>query len=292
MPARAAVTAYPLAQATASGEYRETPEASTEGAVLAALNEPARAPAACPGCGAQRLHRRGFSGGVQRYRCVACGRCCNPLTGTPLARLRRRDFWLDHARALDDGSSIRAAGRRLGLHRNTTFRWRHRWLRHPAEHQDSHFRGIVEAALVSFHDVRSDHRAGRQTWRRVAIGRPRTDEPGPLEKTAATARPPVSVVVVRDRRGAMLDHVLDATEYEATNATRLARAAAPFLAPHRIMLCSDGSPVIGRVARELAIPHHAPPRAPGSRPFELDVVRGYERRLERWMPRLLISRQN
>lgn len=285
MPARAALPTCEFRPPTASVKCQKTSEANTLNAVLAALNEPGRAPAACPNCGGRRLQRWGFSGGVQRYRCVGCGRCCNPLTGTPLARLRRRDLWLDHARALDDGSSIRAAGRRLGLHRNTTFRWRHRWLRRPGEQQDSRFRGIVEAGLVSFHDVRTHHGAKRQTWRRVAIVRPRTDEPGSPEKPAMTARPSVSVLVVRDRRGAMLDHVLGAMEHEATNATRMARALAPVLGPDRIMLCSDGSPLIDGVARELAIPFHALSSVPGSRHFEQYLVRGFERRLEGWMRR-------
>jgi transposase-like protein len=90
--------------------------------VLALLNEPAATPPPCPSCRGRRVQRWGQSGGVQRFRCTACGRSFNALTGTPLARLRRRDLWLDNAQVLNEGLSIRAAGRRLGIHHNTTFR--------------------------------------------------------------------------------------------------------------------------------------------------------------------------
>ena len=39
----------------------------------------------CPHCAATRIHRHGLSHGLQRYRCLACGRTFNALTGTPLA---------------------------------------------------------------------------------------------------------------------------------------------------------------------------------------------------------------
>jgi transposase-like protein len=43
---------------------------------------------ACPRCGARKPYRHGVSDGLQRYRCVDCGRTFNALTSTPLARLR------------------------------------------------------------------------------------------------------------------------------------------------------------------------------------------------------------
>ncbi len=247
------------------------------GAVLAALNEPARAPAACPSCGGDRLQRWGFSGGLQRFRCVACHRCCNPLTGTPLARLRRRDLWLDHALALHDGLSIRAAGRRLGLHHNTTFRWRHRWLLHPGAQRDGHLQGVVEADVIDFVDVRP---AGR-SWRRVAIARPSAPEPPP----ASIAGPAAAVLVIRDRRGAMLDMVLGPDDLTDVRPTTVEQTLTAIVDRSGTVLCSNGSPIFYRVAQNLEISHHPLPRGPGGRFLNLDRVRGYGRRLERWMRR-------
>ncbi len=55
-----------------------------------ALIEATGAPRACPRCCSVRLHRDARTGGLQRYRCLACRRSFNALTGTPLARLRHR----------------------------------------------------------------------------------------------------------------------------------------------------------------------------------------------------------
>lgn len=261
------------------GRRERTTRPTATSAVLAALNEPARAPATCPSCGGDRLQRWGFSGGLQRFRCVACHRCCNPLTGTPLARMRRRDLWFDHADALHDGLSIRAAGRRLGLHRNTTFRWRHRWLLHPGAQRDGRFRGIVEADVIDFMDVRTECRS----WRRVAIARPATTAPEP--PPASTAHAAAAVLVIRDRRGAMLDMVVCPEDVTMVRTTTVEQTLAGLVDWTDTVLCSNGSPIFHRVARNLKISHHPLPHGPGSRLFNLDGVRGCGRRLERWMRR-------
>ena len=49
---------------------------------------------ACPRCRALQIHLHGCADGLQRYRCVACKRTFNALTGTPLARLRYKGKWL------------------------------------------------------------------------------------------------------------------------------------------------------------------------------------------------------
>ena len=65
---------------------------------------------------------------LKRYMCKACGRTFNALTGTPQAGLRLREKWLDYARALVDGISLRKAAERTDIHLETSFRWRPRFL--------------------------------------------------------------------------------------------------------------------------------------------------------------------
>ena len=43
----------------------------------------------CPHCAAARLQRWGHASGLRRYRCAACRKTLNALTGTSLARLRK-----------------------------------------------------------------------------------------------------------------------------------------------------------------------------------------------------------
>jgi transposase-like protein len=51
---------------------------------------------------------------LQRYRCCACGRTFNDLTGTPLARLRLKSKWLAYSHVLLDSISVRKAADRVG----------------------------------------------------------------------------------------------------------------------------------------------------------------------------------
>ena len=48
----------------------------------------------CPHCTHEQVHRYGHADGLQRYRCCACAKTFNALTGTPLARLRHKPKWL------------------------------------------------------------------------------------------------------------------------------------------------------------------------------------------------------
>ena len=48
------------------------------------------ATASCPHCKAERVSRHGHANGLQRYRCTACRKTFNALTGTPLCGLHKR----------------------------------------------------------------------------------------------------------------------------------------------------------------------------------------------------------
>ncbi len=50
---------------------------------------------ACPYCSGTQLYRWGKANELQRYRCRQCNHAFNTLTGTPLARLRHKDKWLE-----------------------------------------------------------------------------------------------------------------------------------------------------------------------------------------------------
>ena len=54
------------------------------------LEEAFAAAPRCPHCAAARLQRWGHASGLRRYRCQACRQTFNALTGTSLARLRKK----------------------------------------------------------------------------------------------------------------------------------------------------------------------------------------------------------
>ena len=99
----------------------------------------------CPHCAGREIVGWGRSDGLLRFRCKACGRTFNALTKTPMAHLRKKEKWLDHARAMIEGKSLAKTAALCGVHPTTAFRWRHRFLRDPAEDKPRMLREIVEA---------------------------------------------------------------------------------------------------------------------------------------------------
>jgi transposase-like protein len=87
-----------------------------------------RAP--CPHCQSMRVGPWGRASGLRRYRCRDCGKSFNALTGTPLARLRKRSAW--------------KAAAQCGVSVPTSFRWRHRFLERPKDIKAETVTGMVK----------------------------------------------------------------------------------------------------------------------------------------------------
>ena len=122
-----------------------------EASVLALLESRLGSSPNCHHCGAdfKRVQRWGRSHGLQRWRCRNCQRSFNALSGTPLARLRKRMHWLAFAQTLSERLTVAQAAERCGVHPTTSFRWRHRFLRAQMANQDP-LGGIVEADETFF----------------------------------------------------------------------------------------------------------------------------------------------
>ena len=86
-----------------------------------------------------------------------------------MAHLRKKDRWLDHARAMIEGKSLAKTAALCGIDPTTAFRWRHRFLRAPASDKPRGLRGIVEAdetfVLEFFRGRRSDLQKGAKARR-------------------------------------------------------------------------------------------------------------------------------
>lgn len=87
-----------------------------------------RRPDRCPHCDGAHIQRWGRFGRRQRFRCVDCGRTHSEFTGTAYYRLRRPELWSSFCRCMLESRTVRGAAERTGVHRNTSFRWRHRLL--------------------------------------------------------------------------------------------------------------------------------------------------------------------
>ena len=70
----------------------------------------------CPHCAGREIVGWGRSDGLLRFRCKSCGRTFNALTKTPMAHLRKKERWLDHAQAMIEGMSLAKTAKLCGVH--------------------------------------------------------------------------------------------------------------------------------------------------------------------------------
>jgi transposase-like protein len=228
----------------------------------------------CPKCGHDHIARWGLASGLQRYRCASCRATFNALTGTPLARLRHKEKWLEYAQQLAEGQSVRSSAKICGVHRNTTFLWRHRFLALPNTQKASSLTGIAEADETYFLEsfkgkkhgmTRKPHKRGGK-----ALKRGLSDEQIP-------------VLICRDRAGNTSDFILEKADKEHISA-----ALKPLLASDAI-LCTDSGRALSAAVRGIGITHRPINLAAGIRGvakvYHVQNVNAYDSRLKEWMRR-------
>lgn len=240
---------------------------------------------ACPHCFAPEPYRWGRKDDLQRYRCRDCKKTFTPLTGGPMAHLRRRDAWVRFAQAMVDGLSVRKAARAADISRTTAFRWRHRMLDTLSQLQHTELTGIVEADETFF----LESFKGSRAWALAASGLPvAPPRASPRRRGGSAAKRGISyeqvpVLVVRDRNGNHFDTVLKIAD-RATIGTMLPQLIAP-----DVILCTDGAGVYRSVAKEQALAHEVLTVRHGTRVkqrvYHIQNVNAYDSRLKAWMYR-------
>ena len=239
-----------------------------------ALIEAAAAGRPCPHCACARLHRSGFASGLQRFRCLACRRSSNALTGTPLARLRKRECWLAYIQCLLESRTVRDAALATGVHRTTSFRWRHRFAPGAARHRPAILSAIVEADET----YRLESQKGSRSLTRPPRKR------GGVARRRGINREHDCLLVARDRSGATLDFH---TGRGPVTAPQL-RSCLHSVLPHDGLLISDGAAAYVRFAADAGITHEpvnvrAGRRARGA--IHIQNVNGWHSRFKGWLVR-------
>src|SRR5271165_2973219 len=228
----------------------------------------------CPHCAGREVIASGRSGGLSRFRCKGCGRTFNALTKTPMAHLRKRERWLDHARAMIDGNSLSKTAELCGMHPTTAFRWRHRFLASPAADKPRTLTGIVEA------DETFILESCKGRW--SALSR-KARKRGGSARRPGTYQDNIPVLVARDRMGATFDAVLPQADSASIGA---ALAGVVTCENH---LVGDGGRAIAAFARKAKIPFHAVPSpgkpTPEAPHLHINNVNAYHSRLKQWLSR-------
>ncbi|MRV71984.1 IS1595 family transposase [Duganella sp. FT92W] len=238
------------------------------------LDQAAQEKLCCPRCAGTRWYRHGRESGLQRYRCRTCGKTFNTLTGTPLARLHYKERWLAYLDGMLASHSLRHAASRLGVHRNTTFRWRHRFLALPRTDRAPLLHGIAEAdEMFLLESQKGSRHLDRPPRRRGGHARRR-----------GISHEQVCILVARDRNGRTLDFV---TGCGALTRTALHQCLRPALDPD-ILLVTDANAAYRAFARESGITHEAVNLRAGARTrgaLHLQNVNAYHSRFRAWLHR-------
>ena len=224
----------------------------------------------CPGCSCESVHKWGVVSGLQRYRCKECRRTFNALTGTSMARLRKKDLWLDYSHALADSLSLTKAAERCGIDRTTAFRWRHRFLPQSGP-QNVKCTGITEMDETYF----------RESFKGKKVMHRKPRKRGEL-KVRGLSSEQIPVVVVRDRDGRTCDAVLrerSAKEVGLCIGTRIAPDS---------LLCIEKSRILIKFAKKAGLAFETigtKQRKGREKVFHVQSVNAYHSRLKNWMIR-------
>ena len=246
--------------------------AASQDVAVTLIEQTAQAGLHCPSCKSTHFHRHGQAHGLQRYRCVPCGRTFNALTGTPLAHLHHKTQWLAYAGCLLNSFSVRKAAEQVHIHRNTSFRWRHRFLTLAKTDRPRCLHGIAEADEMYV----LESQKGSKHMTRPARKR------GGRASQRGISNEQVCVLVARDRTGQTVDFV---TGRGVLTKAKL-HACLPPVIDRDILLVSDGHPAYPVFAKELGILHAAVNLRAGIRvrgTVHVQNVNAYHSRLREWL---------
>ena len=232
----------------------------------------------CPRCASLNWHRHGYANDLQRFRCRDCGRTYNDLSGTPLARLRLRGKWLDYLDTVLEAKSVRKAASRVGVHRNTAFRWRHRFLEWGKLDRAPQFNSIVEADEMFLLESQKGARKLDRTARRR----------GGVATRRGISREHDCILVARDRGGNTMDAV---TGRGALKVAQLERHLLPKL-DRQALLVTDANAAYRAFSRRHGIAHRSVNLSAGVRvrpgiegAIHVQNVNAYHSRFRAWLAR-------
>ena len=146
------------------------------------------------------------------------------------------------ARALVDRVSLRKAAKRVNVHLETSFRWRHRFLATARNKRPSLLSGIIEADETL---ILKSAKGSRQL-----VGRAPRKRGGKPKKTGTSPDDYDIVLIARDRHKATSDHILYDFEGSSFDA-----ALAPLIERDAVLVTDGRIAAIGRkLAADLAAP--------------------------------------
>jgi transposase-like protein len=222
----------------------------------------------CPGCFGVSVQKWGIVSDLQRYRCKDCRRTFNALTGTSMARLRKKELWPEYSRALADSLSLTKAAERCGIDRTTAFRWRHRFL------PQSGPVGIKCSGITEM-----DETYFRESFKGKKVTHRKPRKRGKLNVRGLSSEQ-IPVVVARDRDGRTCDAVL-----RERSAKEVGLRIGAYIASDSL-LCIERSGILVKFAKNAGLAFETigtKQRRGREKVFHVQSVNAYHSRLKNWM---------
>jgi transposase-like protein len=170
--------------------------------------------------------------------------------------------------------TVRRAAALVGIHRNTSFRWRHRFLHSAKQDRNVPLDGVTEADETY---LLESQKGSRQ------LDRPPRRRGGKARRRGLSHEHDC-ILVARDRSGRTVDFVTGRAPLKPADLQRCLR---PVIAPD-IMLVTDGHPAYPAFARQAGIAHRAVKRSAGVRvagKLHVQNVDAYHSRFKQWLRR-------
>jgi hypothetical protein len=191
-----------------------------------------------------------------------------------LAHLRHKPKWLDYLDCVLNSATVRRAADEVGVNKDTSFRWRHRFLALTKNDRPTSLTGIAEADEL--YQLES-HKGARK------LTRPARKRGGAATKRG-TSDEQICVLVARDRTGQTVDFV---TGNGPVTKRQLHRHLLPAL-DRDVLLVTDANATYRYFAKEAGISHQFINLQKGERvrgAVHVQNVNAYHSRFREWLSR-------
>jgi len=199
----------------------------------------------CPHCDSESIYGHGKYRGGKRYKCNACGKTFNGLTGTSVSGIHKKEEWEQYLSCMSEGLSLRAAAKQVGISLKTSFTWRHKILGAFQDIGCSKLEGIIEGDETFF--------LYSEKGNKNIKGRDPRKRGGKASKRGINDEH-VAVIVASDRDK---HTIVEVAGRSRISAEKINNAIGKWIPENTIALCSDSHRSYAKFANDNDIRHIA-----------------------------------
>ena len=198
---------------------------------------------ACPHCNSDEIVGHGRYKGRKRYKCRACDKTFNDLTGTSVSGIHKKQDWQAYLGCMSEGLTLREAAKKAHISFRTSFIWRHKVLSSLQDIGCTKMEGIIESDETFF--LFSEK--GKRTIKDRAPRRR-----GGKASKAGINDEHVAVIVATDRHG---DFVAQVAGRGRITAKQIDANLGKWIGDNAEVICTDSHRSYGSFARKRGLKH-------------------------------------